>query len=163
SAKSGGLDLRADVSYENLIDVPAQTVPGLGYMRVDPGSKDKSLLWINLAALTLPDQYHAPLRGMPLSAAPLSTDKLEAMRLWIEKGGGSRTAAVDGTAQLLSACLPEPKPARINPLPAPTPGQGVQMHMPPLTLAPQSEQEVCFSTYYDFTGQIPASALSADG
>ena len=74
AAKMGGLDLRADVSYQNLIDVPSETVPGLGYKRVDPGSKDRSLLWINLAALTLPDQFHAPLRGMPLSAAPLSTD-----------------------------------------------------------------------------------------
>ena len=161
AGQQGGLDLRADVSYQNLIDVPAGTVAG--WKRVESGSKDRSLLWINLAALTLPDQFHAPLRGMPLSAQPLSTDELEAMRLWIEKGGASRTAAVDGTAQLLSGCLPEPKPAQVAALPAPAPGEGVQMRMPALTLAPQSEQEVCFSTYYDFTGQIPASALSPDG
>lgn len=37
------------------------------------------------------------------------------------------------------------------------------MHMPAWTLAPQSESEVCFSSYYDFTGKIPAEFLSADG
>jgi len=100
---------------------------------------------------------------MPVSAAPLSANELEAMRLWIEDGGASRTAVVDGTANLLSGCLPTPAPAEVPSLPTPVPGEGVQMHMPALTLAPHSEQEVCFSTYYDFTGQIPASALSPDG
>jgi hypothetical protein len=159
--KEGGLDLRAGVSYENLIDVQAESVPT--FKRVEPGSKDRSLLWLNLAALTLPDQFHAPLRPMPLSAAPLSANELEALRLWIEQGGASRTAVVAGTADLLSGCLPDPIPAEINPLPTPAPGEGVQMRMPALTLAPHSEQEVCFSSYYDFTGQIPARALSPDG
>jgi hypothetical protein len=37
------------------------------------------------------------------------------------------------------------------------------MHMPAWTLPPKSESEVCFTSYYDFTGQIPADLLSADG
>jgi len=160
AARSGGLDLRADASYDNLIDVPSGTVPG--WTRVTPGSKDASLLWINLAAATIPDQYHAPLRAMPVGLPPLSTDEIEALRLWID-AGASRTASVPGTATLLNACLPEPKPVEIKPLPPPTPGEGVQLHMPAWTLPPESEAEVCFSTYYDLTGQVPAEMLSEDG
>jgi cysteine-rich repeat protein len=161
SGRSGGLDLRADVSYQNLIDMPAQSV--VGVKRVDPGSKDTSLLWINLAAKTLPDQWRAPLQPMPIGLDALSTDEVEALRLWIEKGGASRTGSVEGTASLLQACLPEPKPVEITPLPPPAPGEGVQIHMPAWTLAPGSESEVCFSSYFDFSAQVPAELLNADG
>ena len=161
AAQSGGLDLRADVSYDSLVDVPATTVPT--YKRIDPGNKENSLLWINVAARTLPDQYHAPLRGMPNVGDPLSADEVEALRLWIEKGAASRTAAVEGTAELLAACLPEPKPAKIKPLPPPAPGTGLQLRMPAWTLAPKSESEVCYASYYDFSGQVPAELLTQGG
>lgn len=163
SAKSGGLDLRAEASYAALVDVAAETVPGSSFKRVEPGDKDTSLLWINLAAATLPDQYHAPLRAMPLALPPISVDELEALRLWIETGGAAREGTVPGTAELLDACLPPPQPVKITPLEPPPPDKGVQMHMPPWTLTPQSEAEVCYTSYYDFTGKIPAEYLSADG
>src|SRR6185436_10949224 len=51
-AKSGGLDLRAGVSYDNLVDVPAQSVPGFNMKRVTAGQSAQSLLWINLASKT---------------------------------------------------------------------------------------------------------------
>src|SRR4029450_208874 len=51
----------------------------------------------------------------------------------------------------------------IEPLDPPPPGKGVQFHMPAYTLQAQSETEVCFSSYYDLTGQIPADFLSDDG
>jgi cysteine-rich repeat protein len=163
SARSGGLDLRAGASYESLIDVPAETTPGQDFKRVEPGDKDKSLLWINLAAATLPGQYTAPLRPMPLALPALSADELEAVRLWIETGGAAREGTVPGTAELLDACLPPPQPVKITPLEPPAPNQGVQLHMPAWTLPPQSESEVCFTSYYDFTGKIPAEFLSANG
>jgi len=161
SSKQGGLDLRAPASFTNLIDIAAETVAG--FKRVDPGDKDQSLLWINLAASTLPAQYTAPLRPMPLLLAPLSADELEAVRLWIEVGGANRDVTVPGTAELLDGCLPPPRPAKINPLEPPAPNEGVQMHMPPWSLEPQSEAEVCYTSYYDFTGQVPSEYLSADG
>jgi cysteine-rich repeat protein len=161
SAKEGGLDLRAGASYASLIDVPAQTVPGR--TRVTPGDKDASLLWLNLAAATFPDLYHAPLRPMPLLLPPLSPDEIEALRLWIETGGATRDGTVSGTAELLSACLPAPRPNKIPPLPPPAPEDGVQLHMPAWTLPPGSESEVCFSSYYDLTGRIPAQHITADG
>ena len=159
---AGGLDLRAGNSYEQLLDVEAMTVPGT--KRLDPGSKDTSLLWINLAARTLPDQYQAPLRGMPLGALPaISADELEALRLWIETGGASRTANLPAAAQLLDACVPEPVPNEIEPLPPPAPGTGIQLHMPVWTMPAQSETEVCFASYYDVSDQIPTALLSPDG
>jgi cysteine-rich repeat protein len=163
STASGGLDLRADRSYENLIDVPSQTFPGSGFKRIDPGNKDDSLLWINVAAGTLPDEYTAPRRAMPIGAPPLTANEVEALRLWIEEGGASRDGTVPGTADLLQGCLPQPKPLNIEPLPPPAANEGIQLHMPAWTLPPDGEAEVCFSSYYDFTGQIPPEFLSADG
>lgn len=160
-AAAGGLDLRAGVAYDNLIDVESQTVPGM--RRVMAGQKDRSLLWVNLAAKTMPDEWHAPLRAMPLDPIPaLSFDEVDALRLWIE-AGAPRDGAVRGTDELLDACLPPPEPINIKPLPPPAPGEGVQMHMPVWSLGAHSESEVCFATYYDFTGQVPAEFLSADG
>lgn len=161
SAKSGGLDLRAGASYANLVDVAAASVPG--FKRVDPGYDKDSLLWLNLAARTLPDQYKAPLRGMPLGLDPISTDELDALREWIVLGGATRDANVTDAANLLKACVPEPEPVKIEPLAPPATGTGVQMHMPAWTLQPHSESEVCFATYYDLSSQIPAAFLSEDG
>src|SRR5262249_13829596 len=50
AAASGGLDLRKEVAYQNLVDVPAQSVPGM--TRVIAGQRKGSLLWQNLAAKT---------------------------------------------------------------------------------------------------------------
>ena len=52
AAASGGLDLRKETSYQSLVDVDSGTVPGM--KRVATGDKDVSLLWINLAAKTMP-------------------------------------------------------------------------------------------------------------
>jgi hypothetical protein len=161
SAATGGLDLRADVAYENLIDVEAQTVPG--QIRVRPGRRDESLLFLNLAAKTLPSQYTAPIRAMPLDPVPaLTSDELEAVRKWIE-AGAQKDGVVKGTAELLDACLPPPKPLEIKPLEPPPPGTGVQIRMPKWILVPQSEREVCFTSYYDITDQVPAQFRSPDG
>jgi cysteine-rich repeat protein len=161
TAQMGGLDLRKDVSYASLVDVTAGTIDG--WKRIDPGNEKTSLLWINLAARTLPDQYHAPLRGMPLGLDAISADELDALRQWIVTGGAARDANLPAAANLLKACVPEPAPVKIDPLAPPAPGTGVQLHMPAWTLQPHSESEVCFSTYYDLSGEIPPQYLSSDG
>jgi hypothetical protein len=158
---NGGLDLRPDVAYANLVSKPAETVPG--WYRVFPGQRDRSLLFLNLAAKTLPDQYSAPLRAMPLDPLPaISTDELEALRKWVEVGA-PHEGTVAGTAELLDACLPPSKPIAIDPLPPPDPEDGVQIHMPRWTLEPQSEHEVCYTTYYDITDQVPAEYRGPNG
>jgi hypothetical protein len=158
---NGGLDLRPDVAYENLVNQPSQTVPG--WFRVFPGQRDRSLLFVNVAAKTMPDEYTAPLRPMPLDPVPpISTDELEALRRWVETGA-SRDGVVPGTDELLDACLPPPRPIEIDPLPPPPPGEGAQIHMPRWVLEPESEHEVCYTTYYDITDQVPEQFRGPNG
>lgn len=159
-ARNGNLDLRPDVAYDSLRAASA-TVPG--WTRVFPGQRDRSLLFQNLAAKTFPDDFSAPLRAMPPDPLPaLSTNELEALRKWIE-GGASRDGIVAGTGELLDACLPPPKPIEIDPLPPPAPGEGVQLFMPRWTLEPESEHEVCYTTYYDLTDQVPEQFRGPNG
>ena len=165
AAAAGGLDLSADVSYGNLVSQPAETVPPgtiPGLQRVVPGQKDQSLLFLNLAAQTLPEQWTAPVRGMPLGLEALSLDELEAIREWIEQGA-PREGTVPGTGELLDACLPPAKPIPIEPLPVPDPNLGRQIRMPKWNLPANSEDEVCFASYFDISEGIPAKYLSADG
>jgi hypothetical protein len=159
--KSGGLDLSPEVAYDNLVNKPAETIPG--WFRVFPGERDRSLLFQNCAAKTLPDQFTAPLRPMPLDPlAALTTNELEALRKWIENGA-PRNGTVAGTADLLDACLPPSKPIAIDPLPPPPPDEGVQLHMPRWVLNATSEHEVCYATYYDITDQVPEQYRGPDG
>ena len=156
AAASGGLNLLPDVAYDNLVDAPVQSIaakPPL--VRVYPAKKEHSLLWINLAAATLPDQWKAPLRPMPLGGLPpLTLDELEVVRLWIEHGA-PRHGVVDGTGALLDACLPPPQPLETAPLDPPAAGTGVQFRAPRQILTAHIEREVCFVTYYDITDQVP--------
>jgi len=158
---AGGLDLRREVAYDNLVDVNAATIDGM--KRILAGQSAASLFWINLAAKTFPDQFTAPLRAMPQDPLPaLSAKEIEALRLWIEKGA-PRTGVVPDTADLLDACLPPPEPLSIKPLDPPPPGKGIQLVMPTWTLAANSEDEVCFATYYDVTEQVPEALRQSDG
>jgi hypothetical protein len=162
---AGGLVLLPEVAYDNLVDQPVQSVPTElypGLRRVTPGAKGNSLLWLNLAAATLPDLWHAPLRPMPLSLPPLSFDELEVVQLWIEYGA-SRDGVVPGTGELLDACLPPPGPLHAPPLPPPAAGTGVQIRAPQQILPPSNEREVCFVSYYDLTDRVPAEFRGPGG
>lgn len=162
---AGGLDLSPDVSWDNLIEQPSNTVPpGIipGLKLVVPGQKDQSLLFLNLAAGTLPHQWTAPLRAMPIGLEPLTTNELEAVREWIEQGA-PREGTVPGTGELLDACLPPARPIPIVPLPVPDPAVGRQVRMPKWVMPAKSEDEVCFASYYDISADIPPQYLSADG
>ncbi len=161
SAATGGLDLRPDVAYDNLIDVKSPLLPE--WTRVRPGRRDQSLLFINVAAKTDPTHYTAPLRAMPLDPQPaLSANEVEALRRWIE-AGAPKDGVIKGTADLLDACLPPPEPIAIKPLEPPAPGTGVQIRMPKTILPPRTEHEVCFVSYYDLTDQVPAEFRGPDG
>jgi len=161
---SGGLNLTAGVSYDNLVDAPVQSIPPRANLRrVTPAKKEESLLWLNVAAGTLPEQWKAPLRPMPQGGLPpLSLDELQVIQLWIEHGA-PRTGVVPGTGELLDACLPRPEPLETKPLDPPAAGIGVQLRAPRQVLAPHSEREVCFVTYYDLTDQVPAEYLDPTG
>jgi len=164
-APAGGLDLGPGVAYDNLLDQPVQSVSTdgrHGLRRLVPANKANSLLWLNLAAAVLPEEWSAPLRPMPIGFAPLSFDELELLREWIEHGA-TREGVVPGTEDLIDACFAAPKPLKVEPLAPPPPGQGVQLRAPQQLLPPLKERETCFVSYYDFTGRIPAESLSPDG
>ncbi len=160
AAAQGGLDLREGASFDALVDAPSRTVEGM--VRVVPGQKEQSLLWFNLAAATLPGQWEAPLRPMPIGFEALSLDELEAMREWIESGA-PREGVLPVTADLLDACLPPAKPIEITPLPPPVEGEGVQIRMPRWEVPAGGEDEVCFVSYYDLSDRVPERFRSPDG
>jgi cysteine-rich repeat protein len=112
SAQSGGLDLRDGVSYDFLVGVPSSL--DATRERVAPGDPDHSILFLKVAAKTLPDQYPADALGigvpMPQGPVPpVSQDDLQALRLWI-LGQAPRTGTVDGVSALLNGCTPQPRP-----------------------------------------------------
>ena len=159
SSSAGGLDLRPAVAHENLIEVPATGADGI---RVVPGDRDRSLLYAKLQAATLPGSVEIAGAPMPVGSDPLTENELEAVRIWIS-GGAPRDGNVDGTAGLLDACLPEAEPITILPLSPPDPEDGVQFVMPEVELGAGREQELCFATFYDFTGRIPERFLDPTG
>jgi len=144
-------DLRPGVAYANMLNVPSANALNQDDL-IEPGEPIASFLYQKLAAAT--NGTSLPLGegfGMPSGAVPpLTADHLEAVRLWI-RSGAPETGVVEGTADLLSACLPPPTPSKI-PQPDPPPaGTGVQLLQTPWDLPAQSEDEICMTTYYDFT------------
>jgi len=163
TAKQGGLQLTADVSYDNLFQVHSTESE---FNRVEPGDQNRSFLWLKLAAKTdptkLPQGVTVPGAPMPNNLPALSEDELELMRLWIF-AGAPKTGTVGGTDALLSACLPPPQPITIAPLDPPAADKGIQFVMPPWHLEAHSEHELCFATYYDISGQVPSQFLDPTG
>ena len=163
AVKQGGLDLTADAAYQNLFEVKSSESE---LNRVQPGDRDRSYLWLKLAAATspadLPPGFQISGAPMPNGLPPISKDELEALRMWIY-AGAPLTGTVAGTDKLLDACLPTPEPILITPLEPPAPGTGVQFTMPPWHLEAHSEHELCFATYYDITDQVPAEYQDPSG
>jgi hypothetical protein len=151
SSAQGGLDLSPEVAYRNLVEVASL---GARHPRVVPGDKDRSYLWLKLAAATLPGSVEINGAPMPNGLPPISENELEALRLWIY-AGAPETGTVGGTEELLDACLPIPEPIIIKPLDPPGAGEGVQLVLPPWDLPAKSEHELCFATYYDVSDQVP--------
>jgi len=157
SPGQGNLDLTDANAYANLVGVPSSINPPID--RVEPGDHTLSVLFDKLRAgstMTLPAFGGSP---MPSGGTPLTPDHLEAIELWI-RGGAPEDLVVDGTAELLATCLPEPDPLVIDPPDPPGAGVGVQVRQTPWPLPAESEDEICMATYYDFTatGLVPESA-----
>jgi hypothetical protein len=125
--------------------------------RVEPGDQERSFLWRKLAAATIGLQG-VPGTPMPSGGRPpISKDELDALRLWI-RAGAPEFGVVSHTQTLLRSCLPTAGPITIRAPEPPAPSEGVQLHAPPRTLGPKSENEVCFATYYDFSATLPDAA-----
>ena len=158
SATQGGLDLRVGASWENLVEAPSRLSP---LARVWPGAKERSFLWQKLLAKSDPSVEIAG-SPMPSGRPALSADELELVRLWIY-AGAPKEGTVMGTEKLLDACLPDPEPITIAPLPPPPAGKGLQLVMPEWTLPASSEHEVCFASWFDVTDQVPEEFRDSTG
>ncbi|MDH3655274.1 MAG: hypothetical protein OEN21_13460 [Myxococcales bacterium] len=157
-ATEGGLDLRPENAYASLIHVPGESAD---LVRVFPGDEDLSLLYLKLAART--DGLDLGALGisgssMPVTGDALTGDELALIRAWI-RGGAPEIGVVAGAVGILGcdASDTDVLPNKIPPLPAPDADEGVQIYSGGWTLPSESEDEVCFVTYYDFTEQIPDS------
>ncbi len=157
ASATGGLDLTPSNAYASLINVAA----GSGdYVRVFPGEQDLSLLYQKVAAKTEGfdlSSLHNPIGGgaMPTGPAVLSEDDLALLRAWI-RGGAPEQGIVAGSEQYASCELEgEIAPNKIQPLPAPVAGTGVQLYSGGWDVPPEAEGEVCWVTYYDFSDQVP--------
>ena len=113
----GGLDLRADVSHASLVYAPSSIDARMH--RVQPGDQDQSLLYRKLQAKIQGEDLGELGQAMPLNTDPLTTDELEALRLWI-RGGASPDAVVASTKELLGCDGTfDPDPNNIQPPPPP--------------------------------------------
>ncbi len=150
SANAGGLDLSPAVAYDNLFRVDSTANLAEPRQRVYPGEQKLSFLYQKLEAGTLGTAL--PTGGgqvMPIGGSALSADHLEALRLWI-RGGAPEFQDVDNVATLLGCSQPTPSQAnKIEPPAAPPLGEGVQFVSGPWTVEADSENEVCYATYYD--------------
>jgi len=158
---SGELDLSADVAYRNLFRVAARASLSEPMQLVYPGEQSLSFLYQKLAAAT--DGTELPTGGgtaMPLGGA-ISADHLEALRLWI-RAGAPEYDDVDNVATLLGCSVgTAPKANKILPPDPPGVGEGLQFVSGPWTVLSNSENEVCYATYYDLDqvpGAVPDSA-----
>lgn len=150
-AAVGDLDLRADVSYSQLVGVKST---GSELNRVELGLRGRSYLYLKLLAASKPEDANINGAPMPSSEAPIPDNLLEALRLWIY-AGAPETGTVPGTAELLGLELPPPRPITIEPLPKPASDEGFQLEMPNWSIGANSEREVCFASYYDVRDQVP--------
>jgi hypothetical protein len=169
-AAIGGLDLREGLSHGNLVDRESF---GSTMALVLPREPLKSLLYLKLAAATAPDLMAGiTVAGspMPLGGNNLTRNQLDVVRLWIEKGasatgvvGDNESGNSETVAEKLGVCLPEADPVQTVALQPPLSGEGVQLVMPQHRIAAGSEIEICYASYYDFSGQVPDRYLDESG
>jgi len=152
---AGGLDLRPDAAYQNLVNIVASSAE---LPRVFPADEELSVLYLKVAAKTLgTDIAVLGISGapMPSSADELTEDEVELIRVWI-RAGAPKTGVVDGTPKALSCeDLGEVQPNKIPPPPAPDADKGIQFFSGGWSLPAESENEVCFVTYHDYSDRVP--------
>ena len=110
------LDLSPASAYANLVGVPAANF-FTDHDLIEPGEPSASFFYEKLAAGTnatlLPSGQGV---AMPNVGLPLTPDHLEAVSKWI-RAGAPETGVVEGTASLLAAVCPRPRPRRsLNPI-----------------------------------------------
>ena len=127
--RSGDLDLLPDVSYDQLVGVPATIASGTA--RVVAGDPGASFLVHKLRGTLAAGEGSR----MPLVGAPLSDDEIALVEAWIA-GGAPRGGRVES-----APCLPPPEFVPVTQPPVPAGGYQLELDGP--TLQPGQEQEGC--------------------
>ncbi len=151
SEAAGGLDLRPENAYTSLINVAAASAD---LPRVFPAEEEQSVLYLKVAAKTLgTDLASLGVTGSPMPSSPdqLTEDEVALIRAWI-RGGAPATGFVEGSDEF-AGCKADAEvaPNKIPPLPPPDAEKGIQFYSGGWSLPAESEDEVCYVTYYDFT------------
>ncbi|MEM7136548.1 MAG: hypothetical protein AAF500_08215 [Myxococcota bacterium] len=153
---AAGLDLRDGNAFDSLVNVDATSGD---FARVFPADEELSVLYLKLAAKTLGTDIAAlGITGseMPTNSDVLTEDELELVRAWI-RGGAPRAGVVDGTPKNIS-CGDTLGDVTPNKVPAPDPpgaDKGIQFVSGGWALPAESEDEVCYVTYYDYADRVP--------
>src|SRR5690606_34642223 len=148
--------LEGEAAYDNLINQASQASLTDPLYRVHPGEQALSFLYVKLEAAT--ENKELPAGGgspMPTGVDPISKEQLAALRLWI-RAGAPRTGVVEGTQALLDCSQPgDADPNKTIRPPIPDPSEGFQHAAGPWAVPANSENEVCFATYYDLSETAP--------
>ena len=155
STAAAGLDLRAEGFYENVVNVSASTAD---LALVFPAEEERSVLYLKIAAKTLGTNLaELGVSGspMPSSSETVTEEELEVIRQWI-RGGAPRVGVVKDAPDVLGCGdALDPSPNKIPPLPPPDADKGIQLHAGGWALPAESEDEVCYVTYHDYTDRVP--------
>ncbi len=151
--------LQPGVTYTNMLRQPASSHGTLNL--IEPNDEELSVLYLKLEARTngtsLSDRGVSG-SGMPLGGDAVSAEELGHIRTWI-RAGAPETGVVAGTEAFLGCSeSPPADPAKVAPLDPPPTGEGVQLYSGAWDLSRESEDEVCFVTYYDFDALVPENA-----
>ncbi len=133
------LILTAAEAYDNLINVASvnQNAKTDGLVRVRPYKAQESLLYHKLV---VDNRHHGGKNygnPMPLGRPPLTNGQIEFIRRWIEAGAPREGEVVD-TKVLEDTLIAVTK---FEPLPAPAPGQGLQLNVAQFEVPGNFERE----------------------
>jgi hypothetical protein len=155
SSAAAGLDLRPETLYEKTVNIASasSTLP-----LVFPADEERSVLYLKVAAKTIGTsltEFGVAGGPMPTTDDALTEAELELIRAWI-RGGAPRTGVVQDAPDVFG-CGPtvDPSPNKIPPLPEPDADKGIQLVSGGWTLPAESEDEVCYVTYYDVSDRVP--------
>ncbi|TAH21989.1 MAG: hypothetical protein EAZ08_02330 [Cytophagales bacterium] len=140
SYKQHGLVLEKTVAFTNLVNVLANNADAKadGLLRIKPFKADQSFLFHKLQQAPA-DHHNSRDYGspMPLGSRPLTNGQIEFVRRWIEAGAPEKGSVVDEKV-LEDSSVTYPKFEALAP---PAAGQGVQMRIPLVEIAPNFERE----------------------
>ena len=153
-SNAGNLNLTYGLSYQDLVGRVPQNfaAASAGMKLVDPGNPENSFLLTKLIGPTVPAQGSR----MPLGGGPLHNGKIDAIRTWIA-AGAPQEGRLAGVGAL--GVLRDPLET-FEPLPAPLPGAGYQIRVPPFNIEPGTEREIFYATQItDESGQPPQGGI----